>query len=307
MATRFGGPTPLQSYVVKMRWIVGGLTLMTIFLLLAIVYIAREKDKTEEVEVTKEEAAPMVDPLTAQGVEILVTNTRIEEGTMFGPNLFNKEVRPSNQIPEGAVYAEELPKINKKYAVNLINVNTPLLWQYVGETPPISALSIPPGYRAVTIYVDSRGGIEGWAKPNSRVDILWTFVDRDGRKKVATIVRYCKVLSFGGTTQGGKKINIQKGSTTVTLLVSERDARKVELARTSGSLSLSLVGEKEDVRDDEAQPEIIDLHSIIERPNSEEDSISEVPADGVMYTKDPKTGFVVRYELHNGRWRRAMD
>jgi Flp pilus assembly protein CpaB len=240
-------------------------------------------------------------------VEILVTSNRVEEGAAFEATMFVREQRPPEQIPEGAIRADELSNVVGRFALNLINANTPMLWEYVTEVRPMNTLQIPPGYRAVTIYVDSRRGIEGWAKPNSRVDILWTFTDRDGRRKVATIVRYCKILSVAGVTQGREKVAIQGGKTTVTLLVTERDARKIELARTSGSLSLSLVGEREDVRDDEGQTEIIDLTSIIDRPRDERPEVQQSPADGVMYTKDPKTGQHIRFELRNGRWRRAID
>ena len=177
----------------------------------------------------------------------------------------------------------------------------------VADTRPISAFHIPPGYRAVTIEVDRRTGVEGFAKPNSRVDVLWTYEDpkdRDRRKKVATIVHFSRVLSVGGVTSI-EAANAAQGSanaTTVTLLVTEQDAKKIELARTLGVLSLSLVGEQEQSAV-AAAPEPIDIYTLLGRgPETEQ---AEEPSEGIMYTEDPKTGRQVKYLLRRGRWERA--
>ncbi len=306
MATRFGGVSPAQTYATKVRWIVGFLVIFILLLIFALSYIVLSKPQ-EEAVVEQQEALPVA-PIASTGVDILVTAGRIEEGVKLQQNMFAIETRPPEQVPEGVIRAEEIPNILGFYAANLINANTPMLGEYVSKKPPMSALHIPPGYRAVTIYVDSQRGIEGWAKPESRVDVLWTFTDRDRQKKVATIVRYCKILSVGGMTEGRDRVAIQGEKTTVTLLVTERDTRKIQLAKTSGTLSLSLVGEKENVLEDQGVTDVIDLGSIIDKPRDDEDrSIQAEPSDGEMYTKDPRTGQLIRFELRHGRWRRVAD
>lgn len=186
------------------------------------------------------------------------------------------------------------------FAKRLINANMPIVRDDIDDNPPLNLLQIPPGYRASTITVDSRSGVEGFAKPNSRVDVLWTYT-QDGRKKVATIARFVKVLSVAGATQAeGQKVSVNsKGGTTVTLLVTEKDAKKIELARTLGAISLSLVGEQE-TGTKSNEPDTITIQDLIGRPAVTE--VAEVANDGVMYTSDPRTGRQLRYVLRNGRW-----
>ena len=161
---------------------------------------------------------------------------------------------------------------------------------------------IPPGYRAVTIIVNSRSGVEGFAKPNSRVDILWTY-NQGGKKNVATISRFVKVLSVSGQTNAVQNARVAVGAkgTTVTLLVTEKDAKKIELARSLGALSLSLVGDQE-IRTATGEPDTVTIQDLIGRPANNQPT--EVSNDGVMFTTGPD-GRQVRYVLQNGRW--AVD
>ena len=268
--------------------------------------------KPEEVVAasTQTVSSTQSDPNT---VELLVTRQRIEEGTPIDFNsMFVYEKRNRLQVPMGFVPFEDRMRLTGKYAKVMINAGTPLLEEHVTDVQPVSSLQIPVGFRAITITVDARRGVEGWAKPNSRVDVLWTYSDPDGGKKVATIVRFVKVLSVAGqaaNTQGGQQQNGQppaaapQGETTVTLLVEERDAKKIELARTLGELSLSLIGNEAPKQLQNEKP--VSLRDIIGDPNDQ--VLEEPPADGRMYTKDAQTGELVLYELRKGRWERASE
>ena len=89
--------------------------------------------------------------------------------------------------------------------------------------------------------------------------------------------------------------------TTITLLVTERDARKIELARTIGELSLSLVGEQDPGVSSE-ETTMIDMSDLLETGNAADE---EIEADAVAISKDPRTGKQVKYELRDGKWIRA--
>ena len=77
------------------------------------------------------------------------------------------------------------------------------------------------------------------------------------------------------------------------------NAKKIELARTLGTLSLSLVGDQEE-SSKENDPDAITIadltNSGLEAANPQ--AQEEVSADGVMYTTDPKTGRQIRYILN---------
>ena len=236
-------------------------------------------------------------------LEILVARTRVEEGAALNPTMFDASTMDEGKIPMGALRKRDIAQINGKFAARLLQANVPVLLSDITEVRPANLLSIPSGYRAVTINVDSQTGVEGFAKPNTRVDILFTYTDQ-GRKKVSTIVRFIKVLSVGGVTaaDADKAGAPGGGATTITLLVSERDAKKIELAKKVGELSLSLVGDQEEGALDPVSEEV-SMADLIGGGGPQE--VTEEPEEpsNVMYVRDPKSGALERYVLNRkNKW-----
>ncbi len=300
MATRFGAASPAHSYATKVRWLVGWLVIVILVLAVAIVYIA-QTENTDNSSAAVLAAAPVQEP-RQNTVDVLYAAMRIEEGTKLEPHMFKFLPMEADQLPMAAVRAQDAPGLYGKYASRLINANMPLVAEDIAADRPITSFNIPPGFRAATITVDARSGVEGFAKPNSRVDVLWTYT-QDSKKKVATIARFVKVLSVGGQRDaaGGDRVALT-GAANVTLLVTEKDAKKIELARSLGELSLSLVGDNENPMNS-SDPDSVTILDLIgepaEQPAAEP---AEVQHDGVMYTSDPQTGRQIRYVLVNGRW-----
>ena len=176
----------------------------------------------------------------------------------------------------------------------------PAITPTIPSIPPPATQNIPEGFRATEIVTDSRSGVEGFATPNTRVDVLFTFKDQDKKKKVATIARFSKVLSVGGQTQTPAEGVGADSKVSITLLVSERDAKRIELARTLGDLSLSLVGGEEARRGQSEDPDGLDLANL--SGANPESSVLGEPSNGVMFTRDPKTGRLVKFKLNRGRW-----
>lgn len=302
MATRFGAPSPARTYAAKVRWLVSCLVAVIGVLVVTLFYIVSQ---SSEQVATPPPTAEALQPLdTGPGtVNILIASQRIEEGSQVGDHMISVQPFPGDRLPEGHFKEHEKHLVVNTWSTSLLSANSPLTRDSISQTRPINTIHIPAGYRAVTINVDARSGVEGWAKPNSRVDVLWTYTDRDKQMKVATIVRFSKVLSVGGNVSG--TAGPLNGTTTVTLLVTERDAKKVELARELGKISLSLVGGTEDVKDD-SPSEPVDISSILGTPRDIEGPAEE-PVDGTMYSTDPKTGAKVRFVLRNGRWVRDTN
>lgn len=301
MATRFGA-TPAHTYATKVKWLVGCLVSLIALLIVAFVIVAQSNQAvgTAMQQPAAEPPPPPVNP----GVDVVVAQNRIEEGTRLDGYMFTAVQMEESKVPMGVIRKQDLEKIAGKYAAKLIAPNVPLVLEDVSDNRPINLLNIPPGYRAVTITVDARSGVEGFAKPNSRVDVLWTFT-QESKQKVATIVRFTKVLSVGGVTATGENranVNGQNNATTVTLLVSEKDAKKIELARTLGTLSLSLVGDQEEGSKD-SDPDAITIADLTNSGVEAAQQPQDVSSDGVMYTSDPKTGRQIRYILSkNKKW-----
>ena len=305
MATRFGGVSPAKAYATKVKWLVAGMATIIGVLLFTVIMIVNSSEarKDDVPTAVVDSPAAVANPTRA---DILVANRRIEQSERLEEHMFAFVEMDENKVPIAALRRKDLPSVVGKFSSRLIDPNVPVLVDALSETKPINPLNIPAGYRAVTITVDARTGVEGFAKPNTRVDVLWTFT-QDGRQKVASIVRFTKILSVGGLTgTEANKANINGNQTTVTLLVSEKDAKKIELARTLGSLSLSLVGEQEQGAKD-SDPDAISIQDLIGRPANEDSQPEEVASDGVMYTADPRSGKQMRYILKNGRWQQDRN
>jgi pilus assembly protein CpaB len=298
---KFGGvSSQAQAYATKVRWVVGCLAAVIVVLIVAVVMIAQKTDATQNAPVTAAPAAQQ--PVSTGVIDVLVASARIEEGTQLTADLFAPLAMEPDKTPMAVIRAKDLELIIGKYSSRLINANMPIVLDDISDNPPLTAISIPPGYRAVSISVDNRTSVEGFAKPNSRVDVLWTY-NQNTENKVATIARFVKVLSVGGYTNVmGQRAAVDRAGTTVTLLVTERDAKKIELARSNGSISLSLVGESE-TNVSSGEPDSVTIADLVGKPASTQPT--EVANDGVMYTSDPRSGRQLRYVLRNGRW--ALD
>lgn len=298
MATRFGASSPAKAYQAKMRWLVAGLFTIIVILVGLLYWFATSGSSSGDGESQQEVAVSSTDN-SSPTVDILVASRRVEQGELVSESMLSMQPVPVDQVPDGTFRSHEKTLLVNKYTATILNANEPFLKAAVSVSQPLETIPIPPGYRAVTINVDRRSGVEGWAKPNSRVDVLWTY-QQDGEKKVATIVRFAKVLSVGGQTAASGNSADQGAANTATLLVTEKEAKKVELARSLGTISLSLVGQQEEIGSDDGT-EIVDINSIL-GIKSDVVPKAEEPADGVMYSTDNKTGRKVRYLLRRGRW-----
>ena len=317
MASRFGAAHQAQAAQTRMRFAMGLLVLMIIILFGSLVFLLSKMTNQETgptpVNTVSGPTGPAPNQPIVPTVEVVIAAARIEEGNQIVPELLTIKQEEQQKVPGGAVLGREKDQILKMYAVQPINDRQVILRDYLSPFPPLSALKIEPGYRAVTITVDARSGVEGWAKPGTKVDVNWTF-EQGGQKKVATILRQVEVLSYGGAKKTeGERVQVG-GGTNVTLKVTEDDSRKIELARTLGELSLVLVSNEEPERQKEDRPKTITINEIIgEQVPVQQSQTGQVAqpveedVQGVMYATDPETGEQVKYVLIKGKrgWQRA--
>ena len=298
MAARFGAVSPAQTYATKIRWILGCMVSIIVILGVAIFMLWQNSETPDQAQAVTP-TDPASQTVQSSTIDVLAAAARVEEGTRIEAHMFTTVPMDAEKTPMAVVRAKDINSIIGMYAKRQINPNMPLVMDDLSDTRPVNTIRIPPGYRAITININNRSGVEGFAKPNSRVDVLWTYT-QDAKQKVATIVRFVKILSLGGVTQANAERAAVAGDTTVTLLVTEKDAKKIELARTMGELSLSLVGDQEQGETSVTEPESITINDLIGRPAT--DDTAQLDTDGVMYTADPRTGKQIRYVLRNGRW-----
>jgi len=232
-------------------------------------------------------------------VNVLVAKERIVEGTQFEQFMLGTKPWDASDLPEGVIEANQMQEVVGKFAITDVMANMPILREAVGESDPYS--NIPPGFRAIAITVDPKTVTNDLPDPNSRTDVLFSF--KDGEKnKMMTLVKFAKVLAVHGIIpKSSERASIQ-GSPSVTLLVTEEDAKKIEFARNKGVLSL--------VSDYVVLEHYTSISaSNILRTNNDHaaDSTEKDPIQGEMYMKDPKTGKLVKYCIIKGKWRKSKS
>lgn len=250
-------------------------------------------------------------------INLLVAKKTIAAGEELSDQLFTSRPVKKIHAPADAYFESDMPFVVGKFSKREIKAEFPISGDDISETRVVNELDIPDGYRAVTISVNNRTSVEGFAKPNTHVDVLWFHKDERGMQKVATIVRAARILAFGGMTDSEAMTQQNGGaqhavSSTATLLVEEREAQMVELAGNLGSLSLSLVGAEElqrrrnaEKNGDTPRLQTVSVKDIYRLGMGDEELQEQ--RDGLMRIRDPRTGKLVKYELVNGKWREVIE
>jgi Flp pilus assembly protein CpaB len=291
MSRHFGGVGPVRTVDRARSIVILSLILLVVFASLSVLllYSSPTTATTQTIVVEKEAQLDMVD--------VLVPSQQIDAGTPLEPNMFRIEARPRVGLSPRVV--RNFEEIQGYYARSLIAPEQPLHGDYITKVRPNSAITanIPAGYRAVTIRVDARSSVEGWARPGARVDVVWSSTV-NSKPAVTVIVQNAKILSAERMTDSDIK-TAKEGLTlpsTVTLLVTAADAAKIQLASTSGSLSLSLRGDVDSSAG--ASGQTIDIDDLIKgtQPKAEEKHEGTVKIrgrDGQMEEYHVKEGKLV--------------
>jgi pilus assembly protein CpaB len=178
-----------------------------------------------------------------ESIELLMPIQTIEAGQQLNSSMFRKALYP--KISASIMHVKDFEQIKGQYAKSMIVANQPLHLEYLSSIKPTNIITsmIPDGYRAVTIKVDERTGIEGWARGGARVDVTWLSTLR-GKKAITVIVQNAKVISAAKQTVSQSQQG-QATPTEITLMVSDQDATKIILAQQAGTVSLALRGDRE--------------------------------------------------------------
>lgn len=156
-------------------------------------------------------------------------------------------------VPEGAftsiedVFSEGENK--PRVALRQLEKNEPLLAIKVTEPGRDAGITsrLDRGMRAFTIKVDVASGVSGFLRPTDHVDVYWTGTVNNGQRKSFTqlIKSGVQIIAIDQNTNSDRSgASIAR---TVTVQVSPQDVGALAQAQSSGKLSLSLVGEGDEL------------------------------------------------------------
>lgn len=185
---------------------------------------------------------------------IVVASAPLRYGMELGRAQLAEIPWPQDSLPQGAFpTVDKLLADGSRVVLSPIEVNEPVLLTKLSGPNGRATLSnvLSPGMRAVTIRTDEIAGVGGFITPGDRVDVVLTR-DAGDIQEVAKnaqgasgssvtseiVVSDAKVLSVG---QGAdERKTAPQVANSVTIEVTNEGAQKVALARTVGTLSLSL-------------------------------------------------------------------
>jgi pilus assembly protein CpaB len=178
---------------------------------------------------------------------IIVASRDLKAGEKLTADMVRETGWPVDMVPKGAFIAREaLFKGGEERIVSVaISENEPILAaRFLGNADNSLAGRLNEGMRGVTIRVNDASGVGGFVQPEDRVDVLLTQTERQSESSNAapraytkTLVKNVRVLAADQQVQRKQQTQPPK---TVTLEVSEEDAKKLTLAGAIGQLSLTL-------------------------------------------------------------------
>jgi len=212
---------------------------------------------------------------------MLVATKKIAAGTKLLPSMFKLESRELGDSDHDMV--KDLDDTVGRSARVDIAPDTPLIRSALttNTEPQDIGARIPPGYRAVAIPVNALTGVEGWVRPGAHVDVVWS-TEREKQFVVVTIVENAKVLSVERSLDANQPSSLTTTSTPnhITLVVPSIEAQRIQLAKSSGSLNLSLRGFN-DPEGSEAGPLTSD--NLLLRRSIRDEVKAKVVVDGTEY------------------------
>ncbi|QND68727.1 Flp pilus assembly protein CpaB [Mesorhizobium loti] len=212
----------------------------------------KSQAKADSEEKTASIPAPVVPKVEFK--TIVVANAPLRYGMELDRAQLSEIPWSEGSVPQGAFTTiNALLADGSRVVLSPIEVNEPVLLTKLSGPNGRATLSnmMTPGMRAVTIRTDEIAGVGGFVTPGDRVDVVLTR-DAGEIQEVAKnaqgaagstvtseiVVADAKVLSVG---QGAdERQTTPQISNSVTIEVTTDGAQKVALARTVGTLSLSL-------------------------------------------------------------------
>lgn len=242
MSRHFGGIGHNRQADKAKVFVVLTVFVLTVSLAVAFVFMSNAPENvTASTVVEKREP----DEPQIRRVNVLVSIDKIDQGMPLEASMFRVEQRPEVGLPPGVV--RDYEEIRYHYSKITLPPGEPLRRDDITESRPINSViaRIPEGHRAVTINVNATSSVEGWARPGAKVDVVWVSKIR-GEQSISVIAQNAEVLSAERQIDPSQAKPGAPVPSTVTLLVTAADAQKIQLAQTTGSLSLALRGDRDE-------------------------------------------------------------
>ncbi len=237
--------------------LLSGLLLLCVLTLVGYAFIVVDRPQTVN--------TPSSASIASELIDVLVPIEKIEVGTALEPSMFRKESRLATSLAPNTLKSFE--DIRAGYAASYMPAGQPIVSEYVTLKQPVNQIqaNIPDGYRAVALSVDNTTSVEGWARPGAKVDVMLAAAV-NGQAALSVIIQNAKVLSAGRSTGNQPSGEKNPAASTVTIMVTIDEAAKLQLASSSGVLSLALRGDEDTIESEANTTVLVDSLLAVEGP-----------------------------------------
>jgi pilus assembly protein CpaB len=175
--------------------------------------------------------------------KVVVAAVDIEPGSKINAEMLSTLDWPSSAMPPGAF--KEVKQLQDRILKLGVLRGEPLLERKLASAGTLGGLSavIAEGKRAMTVRVNDVVGVAGFALPGNYVDVMVNAQQDQGpnvQGKAISKTVLERVLVLAVAQEAGRDDTKPKVVSAVTLELSPRDAEKLDLARSVGTLSLVL-------------------------------------------------------------------
>lgn len=193
-------------------------------------------------------------PQAEKTVKVVAAIRDMAAGQKLKPGDLKTIAMPAKDLPKLALLDPQLA--SGRALLYPVMANEPLSSNKLSSATGADGLpaTIEMGMRAVSIPIADVSGVAGLIQPRSHVDVLFTRPGSMAEAMTTLVLEDAVVLSIGRNTEVAPAAAPQSGTgapaatpnisvtqtRAVTLLVTPEDARKVELAKNQGRLSLAL-------------------------------------------------------------------
>ena len=182
-------------------------------------------------------------PQRDKTVRIVAAARDLQTGAKLRRGDLKRVSVPEKDVPRGAVLDEKLAL--DRALLYPVNANEPFITSKLTSLTGAEGLPaiIEPGRRAVGISFTDSTGVAGLIQPRGRVDVLFTRTGNFAEAITTTILEDVQVLAIGRYTEAQSldpKATNRPTTQVATLVVTPEEARKLELAKNNGKISLSL-------------------------------------------------------------------
>jgi Flp pilus assembly protein CpaB len=147
---------------------------------------------------------------------------------------------PKNIVPPDAV--TDLEQVKGKSLNRTLKQGNPVSFSDLGDH---KRLELPEGFDGMSVKVDQVGAVAGFAKPGSRVDVMYVERTNSGKVRAAIILKYMLVVAVNTINVLDEKTGAAIPQVeSVTLAVNKEQAKRLTFAAEKGKVSLLLTGAK---------------------------------------------------------------